>query len=113
MSNRKHSAYTLEFKLKILSEVDEKNPSKTEIYKNHSIPNSMLSTILKGREKLQKAREDSKFRPTTKKMKLCSHEELEEAVFPWFRQARAMNVPLSGLVIIGTATEIAVTSPEK
>ena len=110
---RKHSVYTLEFKPKILSEVDEKNLSKTEICKKHSIPNSTLSTILKDREKLQKAREDSKFCPTTKKMKLCSHEELEEAVFLWFRQARAMHVPLSGPVIFGKATEIAVTSPEK
>ena len=91
--------------------MDEKNPSKTEICEKHSMPNSTLSTILKDREKLQKAREDSKFRLTTKKMKLCSYEELEEAVFPWFGQARAMNVP--GPVIIGKATEIAVTSPEK
>ena len=81
--------------------------------KKHSIPNSTLSTILKDREKLQNAREDSKFCPTSKKMKLCSHEELEEAVFLWFRQARAMHVPFSGPVIIGKATEIAVTSPEK
>ncbi|GFR65308.1 tigger transposable element-derived protein 6 [Elysia marginata] len=40
-------------------------------------------------------------------MKLCSHEELEDAVFAWFRQARAMNVPLSGPVVIGKAAEIA------
>ena len=113
MSKRKHSAYTLEFKLKILSEVDEKNLSKTEICKKHSIPNSTLSTVLKDREKLQKAREDSKFCLTTKKMKLGSHKELEEAVLLWFRQARARNVPLSGPVIIGKATVIAVTSPEK
>ena len=114
ISKRKHSAYTLEFKLKIISEVDEKNLLKTEICKKiYSIPNSTLSTILKDREKLQKAREDSKFHQTTKKMKLCSHEELEGAVFLWFRQARAMNVPFSGPIIIGKATEEAVTSPEK
>ena len=113
MSKRKHSAYTLEFKLKILFEVDQKNLLKTEICKKHSIPNSTLSTILKDREKLQKAREDSKFCSTTKKMKLCSHEELEEAVFLWFRQARAMHFLLSGPVIIGKATETAINSPER
>ena len=46
-------------------------------------------------------------------MKLCSNEELEEAVFLWLQQARAMNVSFSGPVIIGKAREIAVTSPEK
>ena len=90
-----------------------KRTYRTEICVKNSIPNSTLSTILRDREKLQKAREDSKLLLTTKKMKLCSNEELEEAVFLWFRQARAMNVSLSGPVIIGKATEIAVTSPEK
>ncbi|GFR82491.1 tigger transposable element-derived protein 4 [Elysia marginata] len=107
MSKRKHSAYTIEFKLQILSEVEEKKLTKLEICKKHSIPSSMLSAILKDREKLQKARDDSKFGPATKKVKLCSHEELEDAVFAWFRQAMAMNVPLSGPVFIGKAAEIA------
>ena len=54
--------------------------------KKHSIPISTLSTILKDREKRQKDCEDSKFLPITKKIKLCSNEELEDAVFLWFRK---------------------------
>ncbi|GFS03511.1 tigger transposable element-derived protein 6 [Elysia marginata] len=99
MSKRKHSAYTIDFKLQILSEAEEKKFTKTEICKKHSIPNSTLSTILKDTEKLQKACDDSKFRQATKEMKLCSHEGLEDAVFAWFRQAVAMNVPLLGPVV--------------
>ncbi|GFS02942.1 tigger transposable element-derived protein 6 [Elysia marginata] len=104
MSKKKHSAYKIEFKLQILSEVEEKKLSKTEICKKHNIPNSTLSTILKDREKLQKAHDDSKFRPATKKMIFCSHEVLEDAVFAWLCQAMVMNVPLSGPVVIGKAT---------
>ncbi|GFR99979.1 tigger transposable element-derived protein 4 [Elysia marginata] len=107
MSKRKHTAYMIEFNFQILSKVEEKKLTKTELCKKHCIPNLTLSTNLKDREKLQKARDDSKFRPATKKMKLCSHEELEDAVFAWFRQARAMNVPSSGPVVIGKAAEIA------
>ncbi|GFR94754.1 tigger transposable element-derived protein 6 [Elysia marginata] len=103
MSKRKHTAYTIEFKPQILSEVKEKKLTKTGICKKHSIPNSTQSTILKNREKLQKALDDSKFWPATKKIKLCSHEKLEDAVFAWFHQVRAMNVPLSGPVVIGKA----------
>ncbi|GFS21054.1 tigger transposable element-derived protein 4 [Elysia marginata] len=106
MSKRKHSAYMIEFKLQNLSREEEKF-KKPEICKKHIIPNSTLSTILKDKEKLQKACDDSKFRPSIKKTKLCSHEELEDAVFAWFRQAMAMNVPLSGPVVVGKAAEIA------
>ncbi|GFS07299.1 protein HIRA [Elysia marginata] len=59
MSKRKHSAYMIEFKFQILSEVEEKKLTKTEICKKHSITNSTLSTILKDIEKLQKACDDS------------------------------------------------------
>ena len=107
MSKRKHCAYTLEFKLKIVSEVEEKKLTKTEICKKHGIPNSTLSNFLKDRERLQKARDETKFRPTTKKMKLSNQEDLEEALFQWFQQARAMNVPVTGPVLIEKAAEIA------
>ncbi|GFS24781.1 tigger transposable element-derived protein 4 [Elysia marginata] len=63
--------------------------------------------ILKDTEKLQKARDELKFRPATKETKLCSREGPEDAVFAWFRQAMEMNVPLSGPVVIGKAAEIA------
>ncbi|GFS03176.1 tigger transposable element-derived protein 4 [Elysia marginata] len=109
MSKRKHSAYTIDFKLQ-KSEAEEKKLTKTETCKKHSIPNSTLSMILKDTEKLQKACDDSKFRPATKETKLCSHEGLEDAVFAWFRQAMAMNVSLSlmsGPLVIGKAAEIA------
>ncbi|GFR72520.1 tigger transposable element-derived protein 4 [Elysia marginata] len=106
MSKRKHNAYTIDFKLQILSEAEEKKLTNMEICKKHSIPNSTLSTILKDTEKLQKACDDSKFRPATKETKLCSHGGLEDAVFAWFCQAMAMNVPLSDPVVIGKAAEI-------
>ncbi|GFS15831.1 tigger transposable element-derived protein 6 [Elysia marginata] len=106
MSKRKHSAHTIDFKLQILSEAEEKKLTKTEICKKHSIPNSTLSTILKDIEKLQKARDDSKFRQATKETKFSTHEGLEDAVFAWFRQVMAMNVPLSGPVVIGKAAEL-------
>ncbi|GFS01521.1 thiamine biosynthesis protein ThiJ [Elysia marginata] len=104
------------FSLAVLAQVKQllaadtsggKEVKKRKSCKKHSIPNSTLSTILKDIEKLQKARDDSKFRPATKETKLCSHEGLEDAVFAWFRQAMAMNVPLSGPVVIGKAEAIA------
>ena len=107
MSKRKHSAHTLEFKLKIVSEVEEKKLTKTEICKKHGIPNSTLSNFLKDWERLQKARNETKFRPTTKEMKLSNQEDLEEVFFQWFQQARAMNVPVTGPVLIEKAAEIA------
>ncbi|GFS04425.1 tigger transposable element-derived protein 6 [Elysia marginata] len=60
--------------------------------------NSTLSTILKDKERSYKrpVMTQNFNGPATKKTKLCSHEELEDAVFAWFRP-----------VVIGKAAEIA------
>ena len=107
MLKRKHSAYTLEFKLKILSEVDEKNLSKTEICKKHSIPNLMLSTILK--EKLQKIRN---FARLPRKWNFAVMKSWKKQCFSGFDKPGQCMFH-SGPVIIGKATEITVTSPKK
>ena len=67
MSKRKHFAYTLEFKLKIVSEVEGKKLTETEICKKHSIPNSTLSTILKDLGEVTKGSRGDKISPENKK----------------------------------------------
>ena len=64
MSKRKHTAYSLEIKLQVLKEFDEKKLTKTEICLKHEILNLILmSTILGSREKIKKAKGESKILP--------------------------------------------------
>ena len=53
-ASKKQCSYSIDFKLKIFEEIDSKKLSKTEICKKHGIPNSMLLTFLKNREKIEK-----------------------------------------------------------
>lgn len=107
MSKRKHCAYTLEFKLKLLDEVDQKKLTKSEICRKYGIPNPTLSTFIASREQIERARDSSIFKPQTKKMKKGNHEDLEAALFLWFKQTRSMNIPISGPIVMEKADEFA------
>ena len=65
-----------------------------------------MSTILGSREKRDKAKGESRFLPNTKKMKHASHEDMKAAFFAWFKQARTLNVPGSGPILMGKASEM-------
>ena len=84
MPKRKPNAYTLKFKLELLKEVDEKKLSKTQICHKYGIPNSSLSTIVAGRDKIEKETSSGFFQPSMKKMRKTSHEDIELALFKWF-----------------------------
>ena len=63
----KQSALTLSKKMEILADVDkndrEKTTTKTKIAQNFGIPKTTLSTIMKNKEKIKEAFEQSKFDP--------------------------------------------------
>jgi transposase-like protein len=52
-AKKKQRSYSVDFKLKIFEEVEEKVLSKTEICKKYNIANSTLSTFLKNRKKIE------------------------------------------------------------
>jgi transposase-like protein len=52
-AKKKQRSYSVDFKLKIFEEVEEKVLSKTKICKKYNIANSTLSTFLKNRKKIE------------------------------------------------------------
>ena len=48
----------------------------------------------------------SEIKPGRKRLRLAAYSDLEEALFGWFRQARNMNVPLSGPTLKIKAKEL-------
>ena len=88
----KRQSYSIEFKLKVLQEVD-KNRKKKDICEEFGIAKSTLSTFINYREKLQDLNDVA---PTRKRARTALHSDVDEAVLIWFKQALAMNVPING-----------------
>ena len=73
---------TIGAKRQILAEVDEGKLSKTEICAKYSLPKSTLSTFIKNRHKI----EQSDSQPERKRQKFVKNEDLEKALFVWFKR---------------------------
>ena len=71
------------------------------------MPRSTLSTILKNKEKFKHLFATSKLKPGIICCRLATYQDVEEALFTWFKQARCMNVPISGPSMKIKAKELA------
>ena len=109
-SKSKQKSLSLKERFTIIKEVDKRSGrhgAKTEVAKQFGIANSTLSTILKDRQKIISAFEESSFQPERKRMRLALYDEVEEGLLIWFKSVREKNVPVSGPILQTKAEEIA------
>ena len=88
---RQRVGYTLEFKMKVLEEVDKKR-KKVDICSEFGIPKCTISTIISQRLKLEVLQQDAGLK--RKRAMSAKYRSVDEAVLMWFKQCVAMNVPL-------------------
>ncbi|GBL73537.1 Tigger transposable element-derived protein 4 [Araneus ventricosus] len=87
----------------ILHEVD-KGVKKKDIVLKFGIPPNSLSTIIKNRDNVQNY-DSSNF--SSKRLKTCVYENVDDAVLKWICTMRDKNVPISGPFISEKALQFA------
>lgn len=103
---RKRKALSLDEKLSILDAVSN-GEKKKDIASRYCIPPSTLSTILKAKDNLLKAASSGACSGKRMKLKAATFEDVDKAVFKWFTDIRARNIPVSGAVIQQKAKDFA------
>ncbi|XP_072169422.1 tigger transposable element-derived protein 6-like [Diadema setosum] len=93
---KKRQALSIETKMDILRDVVERRLKKIEVARKYEIPPSTLSTILLNRKQITKQYETSNTEPSRKRLRGAELEDVEKAVFRWFSDMRAKNLPVSG-----------------
>lgn len=104
----KRKCLSLETKMMLIEQVDKKSKSKAEICREHNIPSSTLSTILKDRENILSAFKKGITLQNRKKIRKPENEDVDRALYVWFQQARSKNIPISGPILIEKGNELAV-----
>ena len=95
----KQRAIDLATKVAIINAVETGIETKSEIARRYELPRSTLSTILKNKEKFKHLFATSKLKPGIKCCRLATYQDVEKALFSWFKQARCMNVSISGPIM--------------
>lgn len=91
---KKRKRLTLDEKAAIIRAVTS-GQKKCDVAAAHGIPASTLSTILKGKDDILRASSSGNL-AHKKALKTTPHGKVEEALFAWFTDVRAKNIPVSG-----------------
>ena len=97
MASRRHKS--LSTKIAVIDAVEVGTKLKSEVADYFGLSKSTVSTILKNKAKLRGVYENSKFELQRKRIRTAVYGDIEEALFTWFKQARNMNIPVSGPIL--------------
>ncbi|XP_041372694.1 tigger transposable element-derived protein 4-like [Gigantopelta aegis] len=106
-TSRKRKALDLDVKFQIVAAVDLGQKSKKDIAAEFGIPKSTLSTILKQRETILSKCQSSEFNTARKRIRTSEFQDVDDALFLWFKSARNKNIALSGPLLMQKADELA------
>lgn len=105
VSTKKRKTLTLEDKVAILDAVAA-GEKKKDVAGRFGIPASSLSTILNAKDAIRGAVQAGTS-GKKKKLKQSTYADVDKAVFTWFMDMRARNVPISGAVLQQKAKDYA------
>lgn len=105
-ASKKRKVLTLDDKVAMIEAVS-KGEKKKDVAIRFNIPPSTLSTILKSKEDVLKAVHSGSCSGQRKKLKAATYGDVDEAVFKWFTDIRAKDIPVSGAVLQQKARDFA------
>ena len=106
MDKKKRQQFSLKEKREILLEV-EKGGKKGGIAKKYGSSPSTLSTFLKQQSKIEQNIDADALGPQRKKMRTADYEEVDKAVYTWFVEMWAKNIPINGPLLCERARSFA------
>ncbi|XP_039095347.1 tigger transposable element-derived protein 6 [Hyaena hyaena] len=104
--NKKRRQFSLEEKMKVVEAVDS-GKRKGDVAKEFGITPSTLSTFLKDRAKFEEKVREASVGPQRKRMRNALYDDIDKAVFAWFREIHAKNILVTGSVIRKKALNLA------
>lgn len=80
---------------------------KSEVAKSLGVPRSTLNNWLKNQDKIISAVDQAVFSTERKRMRSALHSNIDECLLRWFRETRAHNLPINGLLLSTKSEEFA------
>lgn len=95
---RKLTSTTIVDKYKILKEIDKGNSLSSTAVK-YGIPKQTVSNWIKKKKKIYEAIDSNLSTKKRHRFKASTYENLDQACYKWFINARAQNIPVSASVL--------------
>lgn len=103
----RNCSLTLYDKLEIIKAVESGQHKRSFIARQYGISKSSISDVIKKKDKIVEAFEVSNVSPKRKRLRTSSYTDVEEAILLWLKQARSLNIPITGPAIQNKGRELA------
>ena len=86
-------------KYKTLQKIEEGKSTKKSVAEEYGLKKNTISTWIANKRKIFEAYESYQVNSSRKKLKESDNEDLDEAVFTWFKNAPSNNIPVNEIII--------------
>ena len=98
MSTGKRKRVSLGEKYKAITDLEsDLKPSK--VAEKYDVPRNTISTWLKKKEEIKSAFKSGEVSSKRKNMRIGQNDNLDKALFSWFKKMRTNNLPVNGTVV--------------
>lgn len=102
------NSLTLFKKVEMIKAVERGDHSRSFIAKEFGVAKSTVTDVLKKRDRIIEAYEVSKYGPERKRLRTSSYADVEESLMCWLKQARSLDIPISGPTLQEKGRELAI-----
>ncbi|XP_068204416.1 tigger transposable element-derived protein 4-like isoform X1 [Palaemon carinicauda] len=106
-TGEKRGALSLETKVEIIRRI-QSGEKQVDLAMEYNVGRSTLSFIMKHAEKFLGVWKNGKFHPDSKRLRGAQREDVEEALYEWYKQAMQINAPVTGPILCRKAKDFAV-----
>nr|XP_045612266.1 tigger transposable element-derived protein 4-like [Procambarus clarkii] len=106
-TGEKRGALSLETKVEIIRRI-QSGEKQVDLAMEYNVGRSTLSFIMKHAEKFLGVWKNGKFHPDSKRLRGAQREDVEEALYVWYKQALQMHITITGPILCQKAKDFAV-----
>lgn len=105
-TGERRGALSLETKAEIINRI-KKGEKQVDLAIEYNVGRSTLSFIMKNSEKFLGVLKNGKFHPDSKRLRGAQREDVEAALYEWYKQASVVGITISGPILCRKARDFA------
>ena len=82
-----------------MQKIEDGKKTNKSVAEEYGVKENAISTSIANKRKIIEAYESGQLNSSRKKLQKSDNNDLDEAVFTWFKNAHSSNIPVNGIII--------------
>ena len=82
-----------------MQKIEDGKKTNKSVAEEYGVKENAISTSIANKRKIIEAYESGQLNSSRRKLQKSDNNDLDEAVFTWFKNAHSSNIPVNGIII--------------